>query len=128
VHRLHEVVIHLDADRFAQQRLLLALRHHHHGHRRVDGADLRQQLQPALARHLLVEQHEAVRLAAQQRERIVAVRGLLDGEPLLLEELAVGGEPLHLVVDPQDGLGVGADRRARRSWRGGGRGGHRGEN
>src|SRR3989442_9501693 len=36
----------------------------------------------------------------------------LDGEPLLLEELAVGGEPLHLVVDPQDGFGVGADRRA----------------
>ena len=116
MHRLDEVVVDLNADRFAQQRLFLALRHHDDRHRRIDGANLRQELQPALAGHLFVEEHEAVRLAAQQGERIVAVRGLLDGEPLLLEELAVRGEALHLVVDPEDVL------RAR-----GGGGGHRGE-
>ena len=59
VHRLHEVVVHLDADRLAQRRLVLALRHHHDRHRGVDGADLAQQLEAAAAGHLLVEQHDA---------------------------------------------------------------------
>src|SRR5207253_1633444 len=55
--------------------------------------------------HLLVEQHDAVGLAPQQRERVVAVRRRRDAEPLGFQKATVGGEPLHFVVHPQNRLG-----------------------
>ena len=61
---------------------------------------------PSPCRELLVQQDDAVRPPAQQRERVVAVRGLGHGEPLLLEEPAVGLETLDFVVDPEDRLGA----------------------
>src|SRR5207253_11350800 len=78
---------------------------HDHGYPGVDGADLADKLEPAPARHLLVEQYDAVGLATQQREGVVAVRRRCDGEPLGLEKEKVGGEPLHFVVHPENGLG-----------------------
>ena len=44
---------------------------------RADGAE---ELEPAPARHLLVEQHHAVGLALEQGEGVVAVGGRLHGE------------------------------------------------
>ena len=71
---------------------------------RADGAE---QLEPPPAGHLLVEQHHAVGLALEQRERVVAVRGRLHGEALLLQKEDVGREALDLVVHPEDALGTG---------------------
>ena len=105
--RLHEVIVDGDADRFAQRAFVLALRDHHHRHRGIDGADFREQLEAAAAGHLLVEQHDAVGLAAQQRERVVAVGGLRHGKALLFEEQTMGREPLDLVVDPENVFGTG---------------------
>ncbi len=104
MHRLHEVVVDLGADGVAQQRVVLALRHHHHGHGGIDGADLGQQLEPAAAGHLLVEQHDAVGLAPQHGERVVAVRRLRHRESLLLEKAAVRGEAIDFVVNPENAL------------------------
>ena len=106
MHRLHEIVRNLQANGVAQRALVLALRHHHHRHGRVDRADLGEELEAATARHLLVEQHDAVRPAPQQGERVVTVRGLLDRESLGLEEAAVRRETVDLVVNPQNALGI----------------------
>jgi heptosyltransferase-2 len=65
-----------------------------------------QQIEPAAAGELLVEQHDRVRLATQHHERVVAVRRLRDGEALLLEEVTVGGETPDLVVHPEDRAGT----------------------
>src|SRR5216683_1240188 len=102
--RLHEVVVHLDPDRLAQRALVLALGDHHDRHGGVERADLADQLEPASPGHLLVQQHDAVRLAPQQRERVVAVGGGGHREPLALEEAPVRGEALDFVVYPEDGL------------------------
>ena len=102
--RLHEIIVDLRADGIAQQRVVFALRHHDHGHGRIDGADLGQQIEAAAARHLLVEQHDAVRLPPQHREGVVAVRRLRHRESLLLEKAAVCGEAVHFVVDPENAL------------------------
>ena len=104
VDRLDEVVVHLDADRLAQRAVALALRHHHDRHGGVDRADLAQQLEAAPAGHLLVQQHDAVRLPPQQRQRVVAVRRRRHGKALLFEEAAVRGEPFDLVVHPENAL------------------------
>ncbi len=56
---------------------------------------------------MLVEQHDAIRLALEQRQGVVAVGGPLDRESLLLEEEDVRGEALDLVVHPEDALGTG---------------------
>ena len=77
------------------------------GMRVVDRADGLEQLEAAAPGHLLVEQHDAVRLALQQGERIVAVRRLLDRKALLLEEEEVGREAFDLIVHPEDALGAG---------------------
>ena len=87
--RLHEVVVDLAADRLTQGPLVLALRDHHDRHGRIDGADFGNEVEPAAAGHLLVEQDHAVRLAAQQGERVVPVGRLLHREPLPFEEAAV---------------------------------------
>jgi len=100
--RLHEIVVHLDADGFAQGAFVLALRDHHDGHRGVERPDLDDQLEPPPSGHLLVEEHDAVRLAPQQRERVIAVRRGRDREPLVLEEAPMCGEPVHLVVHPEN--------------------------
>src|SRR2546422_3833859 len=55
-------------------------------HRRIDGPDLADQLEPAPAGHLLVEQHDAVGLASQQGEGVVAVGCGGHREPLRSEE------------------------------------------
>ena len=91
-----------DADRLAHRGLVLALGDHHDGGGGIDGADLVEQLEAAAARELFVHQDHAVRPAAQQGERVVAVRGLGDCEPLLLEEVAVGGHRGQVGVSPSD--------------------------
>ncbi len=106
VHRLDEVVVDLDADGLAKRAFIFALRHHDDGHGGIDAADFAEQLEPAFAGHLLVQEHHAVRLPAQEREGIVSVRRLLDGESLLFEEAAVPGEAFDFVIDPQDALGA----------------------
>ena len=68
----------------------------------VDGPDGAEQLEPAAARHLLVEQHDAVRLALQQDQGVVAVGRGLHGEALLLQEQDVGREAFDLVVHPEN--------------------------
>ena len=107
--RLGEVVGGLGADGVAQRVLALALGDHHHRHRRVDLAELRHQVEAAGPRHLLVEQHDAIRLAAQQREGVVAVGRALDRETLLLQEEDLRVEGLDLVVDPEDAARTGHD-------------------
>src|SRR5262245_4718779 len=104
MYRLHEVVVDLDPDRVAHQAVVFALRHHDDGHGGIDGADFGDQLEAAAAGHLLIEQHHAVRLAAQHRERVIAVRRLRHGEPLLLQKAAVRGEAVDFVVNPENAL------------------------
>ncbi len=86
---------------------LLALGDHHHRHAVVEGPNGAEELEPATARHLLVEQHHAVGLALQQHQRVVTVGGGLDDESLLFQEEHVGCQAFHLVVDPKDALGTG---------------------
>src|SRR2546422_2980213 len=52
----------------------------------------------------LVQQHDAVGLAPQQRERVVAVGRGGHREPLVLEKAPVRGEPLDFVIHPENGL------------------------
>ena len=104
--RFDEVVVDLNADGLAERPFIFALRHHHHGHGGIDAADFTEQLEAAAARHLLVEEHHAVGLPAQEREGVVSVRRLLDGESLLFEEEAVPGEAFDFVIDPQNALGT----------------------
>src|SRR6267154_2210374 len=78
--RLHEVVVDFGADGVAQQR------------------------EAATAGHLLVEQHDAVRLAPQHREGVVAVRRLRHRKPLLLEKAPVRGKAVNFVVNPENAL------------------------
>jgi hypothetical protein len=89
VHRLDEVLAHVGADRLAERRVLLALRHHHDGERRRQLADLAVRLEPPLAGHLLVEQHEVVGPAAEHLDGVVRVEGPLHLVALLSQEQAV---------------------------------------
>ena len=109
-----------DADRVLEGLGLLALGHHDDRHAVVDGADGAKQLEPAAAGHLLIEQDHAVRLALQQDQGVVAVRGGLDGEALFLEEQDVGREAFDLVVHPEDALGAGHGGNRGRRGDGGG--------
>src|SRR5690606_1641945 len=74
-------------------------------------------------RHLLIQQHHAIRLPLQQHQGVIPVGGLLDREALLLEEQDVGGEALDLVVHPEDTAGawhepkIGWDRARERDGR-----------
>src|SRR5690606_13007093 len=52
----------------------------------------------------LVEQHQVVRLAAGERERVVAVRRGVDVVAALPQKQQMRLEQLHLVVDPEDPL------------------------
>src|SRR5881409_2356567 len=99
-----EVDDYLDPDRLAQRAFVLALRDHHHGHGGVERADLADQLEAASAGHLLVQQDDAVGLAPQQRERVVAVGRGGHREPLVLQKAPVRGESLDFVIHPEDGL------------------------
>ena len=89
---------------------LLALGDHDHRHAVVDGADGLEEIQPAPAGHLLVEQHHAVGLALEQDQGVVAVGGGLDGKSLLFQEQDVGREALDLIIHPQNALGTGHAR------------------
>jgi hypothetical protein len=106
LHRFDEVVVHLDADGLAEGAFVFALGDHHHGHGGIDAADFTQELEAAASGHLLVEQHDAVGLPAQQRQGVVSMGRLLDGKSLLLEKAAVPGESFDFVIDPQDALGA----------------------
>ena len=72
----------------------------------LDLAELAQRLEPAGARHLLVEQDEIERPTPHHLDGVVGVRRGLDVEPLVPQEDAVRLEQLRLVVDPEDGLGL----------------------
>jgi hypothetical protein len=66
---------------------------------------------------VLVEQDHAVRLPLKEGEGVVAVRGGLHGEPLLLQKEHVGREALDLVVHPENAFGTGHGRKiAQREW------------
>ena len=69
-----------------------------------DLAQLAKGLEPALARHLLVEEHEVVRPPAQHLDGVVGVRGRVDVVAFVSQENAVRLEELRLVVHPQDAL------------------------
>jgi hypothetical protein len=69
---------------------------------RLLAAQLAQHVEAAPSRHLLVQQHQVVRLPAGERERVIAVRRGVDLVALLTEEEEVGLEKLDLVVDPQN--------------------------
>ena len=73
----------------------------------VDGPNGAEELEAATAGHLLVEQDDAIGLALQQHQGVVAVGGGLDGESLLLEEQDVRREAFDLVIDPENALGTG---------------------
>jgi hypothetical protein len=79
---------------------------HHDGRGGIDGADLVEQIEAPPPRQVLVHQDHGVRPAAQQGQRIVAVRGLGHREPMLLEEPSVGLETFDFVVDPEDRFGA----------------------
>jgi hypothetical protein len=110
IHRLDQVVLQPNPDGLVHGAGFLALGHHDHGHRGIDGADLADQLEAPLPRKLLVQQDHAVRLAPQQRNGVVAVRRRLHLVPLLPEEQDVRLQRLDLVVHPEDGLGTGHGR------------------
>ncbi len=101
---LDDVVVELDSDSLTHRLGLFALCHHHDGDGRVDRPDLPDQIEAPPARHLLVEQHDPVRLSAQQREGIIAVRRRFHLVPMLLEKEHVGPERFDFVVDPEDGF------------------------
>ncbi len=73
----------------------------------VDRPDGAEELQPAPARHLFVEQHDAVRLALEEHERVVPVGSRLHRKSLLLQKEDVRGEAFDLIVDPENALGTG---------------------
>ena len=68
IDRLGEIVRNVGADGVAQGVRLLALRHHDHRHRLVQAADGAEDLEPAPAGHVLVEQDDAVRLPLEEHE------------------------------------------------------------
>ena len=107
VDRLDEVVADLGADGVLERLLLLALGHHDDRHRLIDGADGLEDFQSTAARHLLVEQHDAIRLALQHDQGVVAMRRVVHREALLFEEQDVRGEAFDLIIDPQDALRTG---------------------
>ena len=109
VDRLDQVVGDVGADRVLERLRLLALGHHDDRHPVVDGTDGPEQLEPAAAGHLFVEQDHPIRLPLQQHQGVVAVGGGLHREALFLQEQDVGREALDLVVHPQDASGAGHD-------------------
>ena len=115
IDRLDQIVGDVGADGVLERLGLLALGDHHDRHAVVDGPDGPEQLEPAAAGHLLVEQDDAVRLALEQDQRVVAVGGRLHGEALLFEEEDVRREALDLIVDPENALGAGHGTNIRRS-------------
>ena len=62
---------------------------------------------PAAARHLFVQQHDAIGLALEKHQGVVAVGAGLHGKSLFLEEEDVGREALDLIVNPENALGAG---------------------
>ena len=114
VDRLDQVVRDVRPDGVLECFRFLALGHHDHRHAVVDGPDGAEQLEPATARHLLVQQHDAVGLPLEQRQGVVAVGAGLDGETLLFQKQDVRREALHLIVDPENGFGPGHGGKVRR--------------
>src|SRR2546426_610589 len=85
----------LDAARRTSQRASSATNSLHSRHAR---------LEPASPGHLFVQQDDAVGLAPQQRDRVVAVGRSGHREPLVLEVAPVRRESLDFVIHPEDGL------------------------
>jgi hypothetical protein len=106
IHRLHQVVAHVRADRLAQRRVLVALGDHDDRDVGRDVAHLAVRLESAFPRHLLVEQEDVERAATQQLHGVVGVGGALDVVALGAEEDPVRLEQIALVVHPEDGFGA----------------------
>ncbi len=102
--RLHEVVVDPTADRLGHRVVLLRLRHHHDTLVRVLAAEDLEHLEPAAARHLLVEQHQVVGVLAEQLEGIVSVGDRVHVVAARLQEQQVRLEEVDFVVHPQDAL------------------------
>ena len=98
--RLDEVVADVGAERLGERRVLLALRDHDDRKVRVDLAQLAVAPRGRASRHLLVEQDEVERTAADHLDGVVGVRRRLDLVTLVTQEDAVRLEQLRLVVDP----------------------------
>src|SRR5262249_38249761 len=97
-----------------------ALRDHHDGEERIELADLLVGLEATLARHLLVEEDDAVRAPAQHLDRVIGVRRRVHLEALLAEEDPVGLEEIGFVVHPEDGfLREGHCLQSRMAWKSG---------
>ena len=92
------------ADGLLERRVLLALGDHHDRQVRRDLANVAIRLEAALAGHLLVEQHDVERAAAQHLDRVVGVARPLYFVALGAQEDAVGLEKLAFVVHPEDGF------------------------
>ena len=102
--RLYEIPLERRADRLGHRRILLALRHHHDEEVRVGLAKLAERVEAALARHLLVEQHDVERATANHLDGVIGVRRHFDVEPFVAQEYAMRLEELRLVVNPEDGF------------------------
>jgi hypothetical protein len=104
IDRLDEIVIDVDADRLAHRRIFLALRDHHDRKRGIEIAQLAKRFESTLARHLLIEQHQAVRSPAQHLDRVVGVGRRVDVVSFVTQEDAVRFEQVRFVIHPQNAL------------------------
>ena len=104
IDRLDEVVADVGADGLLERRVLLALGDHHD--RKVGGelADVAVGLEPRFSGHLLVEQHDVERAAAEHLDRVVGVTRPFHLVALGAQEDAVRLEKLTFVVHPEDGF------------------------
>ena len=101
VDRLDEIVADVDADRFLERRIFLALRDHHDRHGRRDLAHISIELEPPLARHLFIEEHDVERPAPQKLDRIVGVGRPLYGIAFGAQEDAMRLQKLAFIVYPE---------------------------
>src|SRR5687768_2694889 len=101
IDRLDQVVPDVGADRFLERGIFLALGDHHHRQVRRKLANIAVHLEPALARHLLVEEENVERPASKQLDRVVGVRRPLYGIALGAQKDAVRLEELTFIVYPE---------------------------
>ena len=107
VDRLDQVVADVGAERLLEGGVLLALRDDDDGEVGGQLLEVLERVETAAAGHLLVEQHDVEGAPSQHLQRVVGVARAVHLVALLPQEDAVRLEKLDLVVDPEDGLGVG---------------------
>ncbi len=101
VHRLHQVLADVHADCLTQRGILFTLGDQNDGEGRTQFPELPVRLEPALARHLLVQQHDVERVATKHLNRVVRVPGPFYLVTLLVKEEAVRFELFGFVVHPE---------------------------